>query len=144
MRVVSTFTGEKHKLADQDMRIFEQPIALATPGTIWTCPMHPEVRREARGSCPLCGMALEPLNPTADVGDNAELKDMTRRFVVGAALSIPLLWAMLGELFSAVDPMMLFGHRRVAWAQLALATPVVLWGGWPSKTSVTMTAAASK
>jgi Cu+-exporting ATPase len=105
--------------------------AVATSGTIWTCPMHPEIRQEKPGSCPICGMALEPLNPTAEDGENAELKDMTRRFVVSAALSVPLLWAMLGELFRSIDPMMLFGHGPVAWAQLALATPVVIWGGLP-------------
>jgi len=105
--------------------------AAALPGTIWTCPMHPEIRRDAPGACPICGMALEPLSPTADEGENAELADMTRRFWVSAALSVPLLWAMLGEILPSIDPMALFGHSAVAWAQLALATPVVLWGGWP-------------
>jgi Cu+-exporting ATPase len=76
-------------------------------------------------------MALEPLNPTAEEGENAELEDMTRRFFVSAALSFPLLWAMLGELLPSIDPMMLFGHRPVAWAQFALATPIVIWGGLP-------------
>ncbi len=108
-----------------------QQAAAVAPGTIWTCPMHPEIRQEKPGSCPICGMALEPLNPTAEEGENAELKDMTRRLIVSATLSIPLLWAMLGEMFPAVDPMMLFGHSRVAWAQLILATPVVIWGGLP-------------
>ncbi len=105
--------------------------AAAAPGTIWTCPMHPEIQRDAPGACPLCGMALEPLTPTADEGENAELRDMTRRFWVSAALSVPLLWSMLGELIPAINPMMLFGHTPVAWAQLVLATPVVLWGGGP-------------
>jgi len=108
-----------------------EPAASAPPGTIWTCPMHPEIRRDAPGACPICGMALEPLTPTADDGGNAELDDMTRRFWISAALTAPLLWAMLGEIFPAIDPMMLFGHARVAWAQLLLATPVVAWGGWP-------------
>ncbi|HMB73986.1 MAG TPA: heavy metal translocating P-type ATPase [Gammaproteobacteria bacterium] len=103
----------------------------ASPGTIWTCPMHPEVRREAPGACPICGMALEPLTPSAEEGENAELRDMTRRFWISAALSVPLLWGMLGELFPAINPMMLFGHDAVAWAQLLLATPVVVWGGHP-------------
>ncbi|HEX5048801.1 MAG TPA: copper-translocating P-type ATPase [Gammaproteobacteria bacterium] len=103
----------------------------AAAGIVWTCPMHPEIRRDAPGACPICGMALEPLTPTADEGENAELADMTRRFWMCAALTLPLLWSMLGELVPAVDPMRLFPHAAVAWAQLAFATPVVLWGGWP-------------
>jgi P-type Cu+ transporter len=106
------------------------PTATATP-TVWTCPMHPEIRRDAPGSCPICGMALEPLSPLAEEGENAELTDMTRRFWVGVALTVPLLWAMLGEVVTPIDPMRLFGHATVAWAQLALATPVVAWCGWP-------------
>jgi Cu+-exporting ATPase len=93
--------------------------------------MHPEIRRDAPGPCPICGMALEPLTPVADKGENAELADMQRRFCISAALSIPLLWSMLGELIPAINPMMLFGHSVVAWAQFGLATPVVLWCGWP-------------
>ena len=100
-------------------------------GTIWTCPMHPEIRRDAPGSCPICGMALEPLTPTAEEGENHELADMRKRFRVSAVLTVPLLWAMLGELVPALNPMLIFGHQPVAWAQLLLATPVVLWGGWP-------------
>jgi Cu+-exporting ATPase len=93
--------------------------------------MHPEIRRDAPGACPICGMALEPFAPSAEEGPNAELTDMTRRFVVGVVLSVPLLWPMLGEVFAAIDPMRLLSHDLVAWAELALATPVVLWAGWP-------------
>ncbi len=93
--------------------------------------MHPEIRRDAPGACPICGMALEPLAPPAEEGESAELDDMTRRFWIGVALTVPLLWAMLGEFVPAIDPMRLFGHATVAWAQLALATPVVFWCGWP-------------
>ncbi len=100
-------------------------------GTIWTCPMHPEIRRDAPGACPICGMVLEPLTPTAEEGESHELADMRRRLRVSAVLTVPLLWAMVGELVPAVNPMRLFGHQTVAWAQLLLATPVVLWGGWP-------------
>jgi Cu+-exporting ATPase len=100
-------------------------------GTIWTCPMHPEIRRDEQGPCPICGMALEPLAPSAEEGENKELADMTRRFVISAALSAPLLWSMVGELIPSIDPMMLFGHLRVAWAQLLFASPVVIWGGRP-------------
>jgi Cu+-exporting ATPase len=76
-------------------------------------------------------MALEPLTPLAEEGENQELNDMQRRFWISAALTIPLLWSMLGELIPAINPMVLFGHTSVAWAQLVLATPVVLWGGYP-------------
>jgi len=106
-------------------------VAAATGATIWTCPMHPEIRRDAPGDCPICGMALEPLAPTALDEPNPELADMTRRFIVATALSVPLLWPMLGEILTSIDPMRLFGHERVAWAELVLATPVVLWAGWP-------------
>jgi len=63
----------------------------AAAGTVWTCPMHPEIRRNEPGACPICGMALEPLAPSAEEGENAELEDMTRRFWISVALSIPLL-----------------------------------------------------
>jgi Cu+-exporting ATPase len=76
-------------------------------------------------------MALEPLAPTAEEGENAELADMTRRFWIGVALTAPLLWAMLGEFVSSIDPMRIFGHKTFAWTQLVLATVVVLWCGWP-------------
>ena len=106
--------------------------AAPTAGAVvWTCPMHAEIRRSEPGDCPICGMALEPFAPSAEEGPNAELIDMTRRFVVAAALSVPLLWPMLGEIFAAIDPMRVFGHEPVAWAEFALATPVVLWAGWP-------------
>src|SRR6185436_11707698 len=85
---------------------------------VYTCPMHPEVRQQGPGSCPLCGMALEPLSVTADDGPNPELTDMTRRLWVSAVLTAPLVaWSMLEWLPNV--------------AQLLLASPVVLWGGWP-------------
>ncbi len=97
----------------------------------YTCPMHPQIVRDAPGSCPLCGMALEPMTPAADEGASAELTDMTRRFWISAALTLPLLWALLGELMPAIDPMRILGHTTASWAELLLATPVVLWGGAP-------------
>jgi Cu+-exporting ATPase len=103
----------------------------APAGSVWTCPMHPEIRRDAPGPCPICGMALEPLAPSAEEGENAELTDMTRRFWIGVALTAPLLWSMLGELLPSINPMRFVSHGAFAWAQLVLATPVVLWGGWP-------------
>ncbi|MEQ7846970.1 heavy metal translocating P-type ATPase [Nocardioides kribbensis] len=96
----------------------------------YTCPMHPEIRQPGPGSCPICGMALEPVLVTADTGPNAELADMTRRFWVGVVLSIPvLILGMGGDLVPAIHD--LISPRTSAWVQLVLATPVVLWAGWP-------------
>ncbi|MEJ0019866.1 MAG: heavy metal translocating P-type ATPase [Acetobacteraceae bacterium] len=91
------------------------------PGTIYTCPMHPEVRQAGPGSCPICGMALEPLTITAEAPANPELADMTRRLWIGVGLSVPVV--VLG--------MALHGVFNSNWLQLVLATPVVLWAGWP-------------
>jgi Cu+-exporting ATPase len=100
----------------------------ATEGTIWTCPMHPQIQRNGPGQCPICGMALEPLEPTLDERPNPELIDMTRRFWISAALSLPLVVIAMGmELFG----WRVLSMRTAVWLQLALATPVVLWGGWP-------------
>lgn len=97
----------------------------------WTCPMHPEIIRDAPGSCPLCGMALEPRMVSAEEEDNPELLDMTRRFKVGLAFTLPLvIFAMLHMI-----PRLSLGHMIPAslagWVELILAGPVVLWGGWP-------------
>ena len=96
----------------------------------WTCPMHPEIRRPGPGPCPICGMALEPVLVTAANGPSPELLDMTRRFWVGVVLSIPvLILGMGGDLFPALHETI--SPQTSAWIQLVLATPVVLWGGWP-------------
>ena len=100
----------------------------AAEGTIWTCPMHPQIRRNGPGQCPICGMALEPLEPTLDEAANPELIDMMRRFWVSAALSLPLVALAMGMELLGWRPMPM---RTAMWVQLALATPVVLWGGWP-------------
>ena len=100
----------------------------AAEGTIWTCPMHPEIRRDGPGSCPICGMALEQLEPVAEEGPNPELIDMSRRFWVSLALSVPLLAITMGAELLGWE---LVPMRLSNWLQLALATPVVLWGGWP-------------
>jgi Cu+-exporting ATPase len=100
----------------------------ASQGTIWTCPMHPEIRRNGPGQCPICGMALEPLEPSLEEEANPELIDMTRRFWVSAVLTFPLVVLAMGmELLG----LQLLSMRASSWVQLALATPVVLWGGWP-------------
>jgi Cu+-exporting ATPase len=105
------------------------PAAAAVPGAIYTCPMHPEIRQVGPGACPLCGMALEPLNAAEAPADDSELRDMTRRFWICLVLTLPLLWPMLASLLPQLEPERLLGARAAAWAELALATPVVLWGG---------------
>ena len=96
----------------------------------YTCPMHPEIRRPSPGPCPICGMALEPVTITADTGPSVELKDMTRRFWVGLVLAVPVfLLEMSTHLFSGVHDIV--SPTAVNWTQLVLATPVVLWAGWP-------------
>ena len=110
----------------------ENVAAASMPGEVaeWTCPMHPEIRRPGPGSCPICGMALEPVMVTADSGPSPELADMTRRFWTGVALSIPVvILGMGGDLVPAIHDAI--SPRASAWVQLALATPVVLWAGWP-------------
>ncbi|MFD3265613.1 heavy metal translocating P-type ATPase [Phenylobacterium ferrooxidans] len=99
------------------------------PGTIYTCPMHPEIRQEGPGSCPICGMALEPDLVSLDHGPNPELVDFTRRFWVGAALTAPIfILEMGGHLMGLATPWPMAWN---GWIQLLLATPVVLWAGWP-------------
>jgi Cu+-exporting ATPase len=97
-------------------------------GTIWTCPMHPEIRRDGPGSCPICGMALEPFQPMLDEGPNPELVDMTRRLILAASLSLPLVILTAGAELLGWNPLPM---KTSVWLQLALATPVVLWAGWP-------------
>lgn len=97
-------------------------------GTIFTCPMHPEIRQVGPGDCPICGMALEPLEVTADTGPNPELADMTRRFWIGLALTVPVLALSMGGPLTGLT--MLLGGQNSNWLQLVLATPVVLWAGW--------------
>jgi Cu+-exporting ATPase len=98
-------------------------------GSIYTCPMHPEIRQVGPGSCPICGMALEPDVATADDGPNPELIDFTRRFWVGLALTLPLLALEMGGHLFGIDK--LVPRQMSNWLQLLLATPVVLWSGWP-------------
>ncbi|HVI33995.1 heavy metal translocating P-type ATPase [Phenylobacterium sp.] len=101
----------------------------APPGTIYTCPMHPEVRQVGPGSCPICGMALEPEVFSADAGPNPELVDFTRRFWIGLVLTLPVLALEMGGHLTGLTERI--GGQLSNWLQLALATPVVLWSGWP-------------
>ncbi|MGE0741897.1 MAG: heavy metal translocating P-type ATPase [Hyphomonadaceae bacterium] len=103
--------------------------ATVPPGSKWTCPMHPEIVRDGPGSCPICGMALEPTMPSADAAPNPELVDMTRRFWVGVALTLPVLVLEMGRHFFGVDQVV--PPTWNPWIQFVLATPVVLWAGFP-------------
>jgi Cu+-exporting ATPase len=95
----------------------------------YTCPMHPEIVRSGPGHCPICGMALEPRTVNAQEGDNPELRDMTRRFWISVALTVPLLVIAMGHMLPGMQRLLPAGWQP--WIELILATPVVLWGGSP-------------
>ena len=97
----------------------------------WTCPMHPEIVREAPGACPICGMALEHKTVSLEEQENPELVDMTRRFKVSVVLTIPLVYIVMGGMVPSIAPERFLPGALLKWLELALATPVVLWGGWP-------------
>ncbi len=98
-------------------------------GTLFTCPMHPQIRQVGPGSCPICGMALEPVLATAEAGPNAELIDMSRRFWIGLALSLPVVALEMGGHLTGL--LHYVSQSTSNWTQMTLATPVVLWAGWP-------------
>jgi Cu+-exporting ATPase len=97
----------------------------------YTCPMHPEIVRPGLGSCPICGMALEPRTVTATEEENPELRDMTRRFWISVVLTVPLMFLAMSDMISGQPVQHALSPRLIAWIELLLATPVVLWGGWP-------------
>jgi P-type Cu+ transporter len=104
------------------------------PGTLapeYTCPMHPEVRQRGPGSCPICGMALEPVEATLEEEPNHELLDMSRRFWWSVALTVPILAFMVSEVLPGQPLHRWFPAGTMKWVEFALATPVVMWGGWP-------------
>jgi heavy metal translocating P-type ATPase len=105
------------------------PVPPLTAGTIYTCPMHPEVRRPGPGTCPICGMALEPELVTKQAMANPELSDMLRRLWIGLGLTAPVVTLQMGEHLSWLH--LWIGQQTSNWLQLMLATPVVLWAGWP-------------
>jgi Cu+-exporting ATPase len=109
-----------------------EPATIEVPEsrTEYTCPMHPQIVRDAPGSCPICGMALEPRTVSADE-ENPELVSMTRRFWVGVALTLPLLAVMVSDILPSHPIQHLFSGALLGWIEFALATPVVLWAGWP-------------
>jgi Cu+-exporting ATPase len=103
----------------------------AQKAAIYTCPMHPEIRQQGPGNCPICGMALEPLEVTAEAGPNPELVDMTRRFWIGLVLTVPIVVLEMGAHFPGLGLHHLVSPRMSVWIQFLLGTPVVLWAGWP-------------
>jgi P-type Cu+ transporter len=118
------FAADPQKYLDND-----KPKAAVPEGTIYTCPMHPQIRQVGPGSCPICGMALEPEVASLDAPPNPELADMTRRFWIGLGLSLPAVVLEMGGHLAG-------GHGLIDqapsnWIQLVFATPVVLWAGWP-------------
>jgi Cu+-exporting ATPase len=124
--------GCREKFVADPQKYLAKAVAKPAPvdeGAIYTCPMHPEIRQTGPGSCPVCGMALEPLVATSDAGPNHELIDMTRRFWIGLVLTVPVFALEMGGHLTGLDH--LISRVNSNWVQLALATPVVLWAGWP-------------
>ena len=105
--------------------------APAKPGAVYTCPMHPEIRQIGPGSCPKCGMALEPVEITAEALPNHELTDMTRRFRIGLVLALPVFILEMGGHIPSLGLDRLVPMQTSVWIQFVLSTPVVLWAGWP-------------
>lgn len=121
---LAKFTADPAKYLSTTAR----PEPVAAPGAMWICPMHHEIRQQGPGTCPICGMALEPEEPSLDDAPNPELVDFTKRGWVSAALAVPLLILTMGTEFlrlHLVDP------AYSPWIQLALTAPIVLWAGWP-------------
>src|ERR1700674_4299525 len=111
-----------------------EPVVAALPvtKTEFTCPMHPQIVRDAPGSCPICGMALEPRTVSIEEEQNPELSSMTRRLWVSVALTVPTLIVAMAGIFPGLSTLMRFASPRTwQWLEFLLATPVVLWGGWP-------------
>ncbi len=122
----SKFMAEPAKYAELATARKAEPVP---EGTIYTCPMHPEIRQVGPGSCPICGMALEPVFATAETGPSHELVDMTRRFWIGLVLSLPVVALEMGGHLTGLTHTI--GQQTSNWIQMLFATPVVLWAGWP-------------
>ena len=124
---------EKFRAAPEQYLAPKAPSAAesaASKNALYTCPMHPEVQQIGPGTCPKCGMALEPMD-AATPEDTSELDDMSRRFWISLALSLPLLFITMSEFIPGLNLYHRIGIDTFNWLQALLATPVVLWGGWP-------------
>jgi Cu+-exporting ATPase len=118
-------------IADAGKPVAPPPPTPRAEGAIYTCPMHPQIRQVGPGNCPICGMTLEPVTATAEVGENHELIDMTRRFWIGLALALPVFVLEMGSHIPGLGMHELVSPQVSTWIQFALSTPVVLWAGWP-------------
>ncbi|HET6184907.1 MAG TPA: heavy metal translocating P-type ATPase [Acetobacteraceae bacterium] len=107
------------------------PIPEAPPGAVWTCPMHPQIRQDHPGSCPICGMALEPMAPSAETAPNPELADMLRRFWIGLALAVPVAVLAMADVVPGMHLAAIMARRWSILLQFVLASPVVWWSGSP-------------
>ena len=122
------FAADPQAFLDPSRRV---ETAAAPPGTIHLCPMHPEVRQDHPGDCPLCGMALEPEAPALKATDNAELRDMQRRFLLAAVFTVPLFTIAMGDMLPGRPFSNLLSPAVRGYLELALAAPVCLWSAWP-------------
>jgi Cu+-exporting ATPase len=122
------FTADPDKYLNKSAA---QPMPEAAKGTIYTCPMHPQIRQVGPGFCPICGMALEPVSAGEETGPSPELIDMTRRFWIGTALTVPTVVLEMAAHFPGLNIHRIVAPAMVVWLQFLLATPVVLWAGWP-------------
>ena len=122
--------NQQNEPTDAESRKFDT-VPQGYTGTVYTCPMHPQVRSTDPESCPICGMGLEPETVSLEDDDQSELRDMRRRFHVAAVLSVPVLILAMGKYIPGVDMEALVPHRIGIWLELIFATPVVLWSGWP-------------
>ncbi len=126
----ASFDDEPGKYVGTASASAPRAVAPVSAAAEYTCPMHPEIRQPGPGSCPICGMALEPVDVSVDSGPNPELADMSRRFWIGLVFALPVfLLEMGGHLFPALHD--LIAPKTSIWIQFVLATPVVLWAGWP-------------
>lgn len=123
---------EGHESCPRCVMSHKSQVSSVTEGKVeWTCPMHPEIVRDSPGNCPICGMALEPKTVSAEQEENPELIDMKKRFRVGVLLTIPLVFIAMSDYIPGFSLETLLPRALLKWLELILATPVVLWAGWP-------------